>query len=439
MALALDTFGFKKLNIMKKTSYLAMAVFFGLTLMSCEEDEKMDPMATFTVTIQNVFEGKEYFSSGALEAVPPGETYSFSFQAGKGHFLSLATMFAQSNDLFYAPEGSGLALYNDSGNPVTGDVTNMFYLWDAGTEVNQEPGVGSDQAPRQTDPDTGMEENGTIKMLTEVNDGFMYPAKEEVISVMLEHDGKTMFTVTIKNVSNTANFQTPLAPGTWVVHDAGNPIFTPGSSASDGLEDLAEDGSNSMLTNSIEQKSGYVSPFAPGVWAIHNMINPLYSIGQKASSDLEMLAEDGDPSGFLTSLSGLSGVDMYNVFTMPAGSSDPAPIFPNEQYSFQFEANPGDKLSLATMLVQSNDLFAGVEIDLFQNGKPISGDISNQLRLLDAMSETNEFPGAGNNQAPRQSGPDMGEMENGTVNEVNDNFSYPMLSEMLKVSISYMN
>jgi len=424
---------------MKKTNYLAMSVFFGLALMSCKEDETMDPVATFTVTIQNVFEGKEYFGSGNLEAVPPGESYSFSFQAGKGHYLSFATMFVQSNDLFYAPKGSGLPLYNDSGNPLTGDVTNMLYLWDAGSEVNQEPGVGADQAPRQTEPDMGTEENGTVKMIEEVNDGFTYPAKEEVISVMLEHDGKTMFTVTIKNVSNTGNFQTPMAPGTWVVHGDGNPIFTSGDSASDGLEDLAEDGSNSILTNTLNQNSGYVSPFAPGVWAVHNMVNPIYSIGQKASSDLEMLAEDGDPSSFITSLTGLDGVDAYNVFTMPAGSSGPAPIFPNEQYSFQFEANPGDKLSLATMLVQSNDLFAGIEIDLFQNGTPVSGDISNQLRLLDAMSETNEFPGAGNYQAPRQSGPDMGEIENGTVNEVNDNFSYPMLSEMLKVSITYMN
>ena len=46
---------------------------------------------------------------------------------------------------------------------------------------------------------------------------------------------------------------------------------------------------------------------------------------------------------------------------------------------------------------------------------------------------------AGNYQAPRQSGPDMGEAENGTVNEVNDNYSYPALSDMLKVSITYMN
>ena len=323
------TFEIKKLNKMKKKSYLAMAVFFGLALISCKEDEKIDPMATFTVTIQNVFEGKEYFSSGAMEAVPPGESYSFSFQAGKGHYLSFATMFVQSNDLFYAPEGSGLPLYNDSGNPITGDVTNLLYLWDAGTEVNQEPGAGTDQAPRQSGPDTGTDENGTVKLLTEVNDGFTYPTIGDVISVILEHDGKTMFTVTIKNVSNLVNFQTPLAPGSWVIHGSGNPIFTSGSPASDGLEDLAEDGSNSILINALEQNSGYVSPFAPGAWAVHNIVNPIYSIGQTASSDLEMLAEDGDPSGFLSSLTGLSGVYMYDVFTMPVGSSGPAPIFPN--------------------------------------------------------------------------------------------------------------
>lgn len=424
---------------MKKTSYLAMAVFFGLALISCKEDEKMNPVATFTVTIQNVFEGKEYFNSGTLDLVTPGESYSFSFEAGKGHYLSFATMFVQSNDLFYAPDESGLALYNDSGDPVTGDVTNMLYLWDAGTEVNQEPGVGADQAPRQSGPDTGTDESGTVKLLTEVNDGFNYPPIEEVISVMLEHDGKTMFTITIKNVSNTGSFQTPLAPGSWIIHGTGNPIFTSGSTASDGLEDLAEDGSNTILTDAFEQNSGYVSPFAPGVWAVYNMANPLYSIGQTASSDLEMLAEDGEPGGFSSSLTGLPGVDMHDVFTTPVGSSGPAPIFPNEQYSFQFEANPGDKLSFATMLVQSNDLFAGIELDLFPNGTPISGDISNQLRLLDAMSETNEYPGAGNYQAPRQSGPDMGEMENGTVNEVNDSFNYPILSDILKVSISHMN
>jgi len=119
-----------------------------------------------------------------------------------------------------------------------------------------------------------------------------------------------------------------------------------------------------------------------------------------------------------------------------AGAGGPAPILPNEQYTFEFNAQPGDKLSIATMLVQSNDLFAGVEIDLFRNGSPISGDISNQLRLLDAMSEINEYPGAGNYQAPRQKGPDMGAEENGSVNDVNDGFDYPNISTILKVTVS---
>jgi hypothetical protein len=83
------------------------------------------------------------------------------------------------------------------------------------------------------------------------------------------------------------------------------------------------------------------------------------------------------------------------------------------------------------MLVQSNDIFAGAEINLFQNGTPVSGDITSQLLLLDAMSEMNEFPGAGNFQAPRQPGPNSGESENGIVGAVNDGFQYPMISDML--------
>jgi len=38
------------------------------------------------------------------------------------------------------------------GNPRTGDVTADVQLWDAGTEVNMEPGVGADQPPRQSAP-----------------------------------------------------------------------------------------------------------------------------------------------------------------------------------------------------------------------------------------------------------------------------------------------
>jgi hypothetical protein len=327
-------------------------------------------------------------------------------------------------------------LYDDSGNPLTGDITNMFDLWDAGTEVNQEPGVGMDQAPRQSGPDTGMDENGTVRLITDVNDGFTYPDDNQVINVMIEHDGHTMFTVTVSNVSDAGSFQTPLAPGTWVVHSDGQPIFTTGSAASEGLEHMAEDGANSMLADALIQNSGYVSPIAPGAWAIHESTNPIYVVGQAASAELESLAEDGDPSGFLNSLESAMGVRTFGVYNTPLGKGSPAPIFPNEQFSFEFEAEPGDKLSFASMLGQSNDLFLAGDIDLFQNGIPVSGDITGEINLFDAMTEVNEFPGAGNFQAPRQSGPNTGETENGTIGVVNDGFTYPMIMDMLKVSIT---
>ena len=55
-----------------------------------------------------------------------------------GDRLSLTTMMGQSNDWFYAPVESGIPLF-ENGNPISGDITSQIILWDAGTEVNQEP------------------------------------------------------------------------------------------------------------------------------------------------------------------------------------------------------------------------------------------------------------------------------------------------------------
>jgi hypothetical protein len=411
-------------NTMQIKNLLLIAILIGaLTFASCDKGDQMKPSKSFKVTITNVFEGKDYFASGTTEFLAPGQSESVTFHAGKGHYLSFATMFGQSNDLFYALADDGLALYDASGNAVTGDITDMFDLWDAGTEVNEEPGVGPNQAPRQSGPNTGPDENGNVMP---VNDGYTYPADEDVIMVALAHDGGTEFTLTVKNVSDVGSFATPLAPGVWVIHSADQmPIFTNGSPASAGLENLAEDGNNSVLAPALDASSGYVSPFAPGAFMLND--EPIFTEGAAASSALEALAEDGDPSGFT------------HVFNTPVGGSGPAPIFPGESYEFMFDANKGDKLSFATMLVQSNDLFIGDDgIELFSDGRVISGDITAGLELWDAFTEVNEYPGAGNNQAPRQSGPNTGMIESGSVAEVNDGFFYPAVNQMIKVTISPM-
>ncbi len=117
----------------------------------------------------------------------PGQSFELSFTARPGEMLSLVQMFGQSNDLFYAPDTQGIALFTKGGQPITGAITSKLLLWDAGTEVNQEPGLGADQGPRQKAWDSGTVENGVVRR---VSDSFIYPPTAKVIEVTLtpEHD-----------------------------------------------------------------------------------------------------------------------------------------------------------------------------------------------------------------------------------------------------------
>lgn len=101
--------------------------------------------------------------AGATEPAPigPGAAYEFSVNATPKMKLTLVTMFGQSNDYFYATE-QPVELFDAAGEPLNGDITARFALYDAGTEVNQEAGVGADQAPRQKTPNTGATENGVV-------------------------------------------------------------------------------------------------------------------------------------------------------------------------------------------------------------------------------------------------------------------------------------
>ncbi len=101
--------------------------------------------------------------AGAPGPIGPGAAYEFNVSAGPKMKLTLVTMFGQSNDYFYATE-QPVELFDEAGEPLSGDITARFALYDAGTEVNQEAGVGADQAPRQKAPNTGAAENGVVRM-----------------------------------------------------------------------------------------------------------------------------------------------------------------------------------------------------------------------------------------------------------------------------------
>lgn len=114
----------------------------------------------------------------AVGTFTPGEPITVTVRPGDR--LVFTTMFVQSNDLFYAPNAKGIELFDAAGRLIVGDVTVAVTLWDAGTEVNEAPGVGPNQAPRQASPNTGLAERGVVRP---VNDGFTYPATREIIRV----------------------------------------------------------------------------------------------------------------------------------------------------------------------------------------------------------------------------------------------------------------
>lgn len=233
-----------------------------------------------------------------------------------------------------------------------------------------------------------------------------------------------------------------MAPGAWTVHGGEVQLFTEGETANAGLEGIAEDGANELTVTDLAATTGYTSPLAPGVWAVHSGdANPIFTDGvADAGNGLEALAEDGDPSGLNATLASATGVNSNGVFNTPVGASGAGPLLPGGMYTFTFDAAEGDYLSLATMLVHSNDLFYGFEdmgISLFSNGSPIQGDITSSIDLRDAGTEVNEYPGAGNNQ-PARGGGNSGADENGTVRLVNDGFSYPTVADAIRVTIEPM-
>ncbi len=404
----------------------------------------------FRVTVSNEIPAKPFMASGVFNTpdgadapgpLLPGDSYAFSFDAAPGHRLNFATMMVQSNDWFAAAmDPMGIALYDDEGTPMTGDVTSLFALWDAGTEADEEPGAGPNQAPRQGGIDVG-DADPAVEVRLVDPDGL--PTLDEMISVTLAAEG-SHFTLTITNVSTDDTLMpaagdptaVPFAPGTWVVGSEAM-LFEAGKEAPEGLEPLAEDGNPAALFATAEEMTGVVSPLAPGVFVVHSGDEPLFSDGEADRGDgLESLAEDGSPMSLLESLSDVGSA--RGVFAKPDGGDEAGPLLPGHSYEFEFSATPGDRLSLATMFVQSNDLFFafGPEgVALFdQEDMPVEGELEG-LMLWDAGTEVNQAPGVGDEQAPRQGGTNIGTDEDGKVQPVDDGYTYPDMGVSVSIEV----
>jgi hypothetical protein len=122
---------------------------------------------------------------GGPRILRSGDVFAFKVSGKPGERLTIATMLGQSNDLFYAPKEEGIPLFDADGKPIAGDITSQILLWDAGTEVNEEPGLGPNQPTFQPAPNTGPDEHGVVRPISEVKDGFHYPTVAEVLRVTI--------------------------------------------------------------------------------------------------------------------------------------------------------------------------------------------------------------------------------------------------------------
>jgi len=183
--------------------------------------------------------------------------------------------------------------------------------------------------------------------------------------------------------------------------------------------------------------------FSPGAAVVHTGKGPIFIAGTKdRGKGLEAQSEEGDPVMLAKSLEGGKGIKSVTVFNTPAGAKAPGPIIPGAVYEFEISAMSGDRLSLTTMMGQSNDWFyapAESGIALFRNGKPISGDITSQIILWDAGTEVNQEPGIGTDQGPRQKSPNTGKSENGLIRNVKAvefGSAYTKVSSVMRMTIT---
>ena len=188
-------------------------------------------------------------------------------------------------------------------------------------------------------------------------------------------------------------------------------------------------------------------PMSPGAYAVHTADEPIFTPGEpERGNGLEEIAEDGAPPGKLAdALAARDSVTDAGAFATPTGADGPGPLLPGNDYEFTVEAAAGKPtryLSLVTMFVQSNDVFLALGgadgLELFADGEPNVGNVTDSLALWDAGTEINQEPGVGGHQAPRQRAKNVGDVERGTVapiDEVNG-YEYPAVDEVARLTVT---
>jgi hypothetical protein len=106
-------------------------------------------------------------------------------------------------------------------------------------------------------------------------------------------------------------------------------------------------------------------PFSPGIVVTHDSSVDLFSNGSVASESIRLIAENGDPSTAFAALNGAPGVTDVVATGAPVfrkGTENPTSL------TTEITGTPGDYVSLAVMLICTNDGFVGLDAAMLPEG-----------------------------------------------------------------------
>lgn len=249
-------------------------------------------------------------------------------------------------------------------------------------------------------------------------------------------------TLALEATSETA-FRAQLAlpsgfgAGVFTVHRPPGQMFEAGAAADPELAAFVQRGSLDYL-EVVRAGTNFSSLVAPGLFVVHQDGEPLFTLGERDRGlGLEPMAEDGNPYPLAAHLAHQD--DTVQLFPeAELAYTEGSTTKDSTSYSFVVFAAPGDRLSLVGMLAQTNDRFvatAPTGFPLFDADTPIEGDLTHRLFLWEAGTEVDERPGFGPNQAPRQAEPNSGESESKPIDESGEDDGIPPLEQLLRLTV----
>jgi len=426
----------------QKALKTAAVILAALGMASCNDDDSVMTQ-TSTISIENVLDSRPLVQSGTFRGqnapiIASGESVSITFSASKNQRLTFATMYGWSNDLFFAPANPGIKLYNDDGTPITGDVSEQLKLWDNGTRVNVEPGMGI------THPGVAESSPKNIKEVVGVDDyGNTYPAASDMVKLTLTYNNNSMFTLKIENVSGQTNNETALSPGVWAIsYYAGDlllpePIYSENKATANGLTNIAEAGDNAPMSTYLTGLTGIFTPLSPVLVVVYDgSENPYFKIDENDRGEgLKDLAQKGKADALAAALMTKAGVKAVYILKDPNTTVLLPKIgtTPGAKVSQQLTLSNGDRIAVATMYGFSNDWFfatAGNDLDATQKG-----DVTSSIGLYDDGTAINQYPGAGITQFNLAGTPLAESKPIQAVPNPNGFTTLPAISNMIKVTL----